>query len=201
MKPIIFQYACDGHVKLLKLVEDHHRQLFSDCEYRAIYGYLQFSRSPHWNKVYILNNELRKLPDGQIVVWFDSDLIALHYFHIQSLLDAGYDIAMIQNHIGHWQVGMMVIKNGPAIRKAFSDAWEYGPLEMRPTEDQYRLNQTLAFGIKKLELPANYNLYQYAKKNIDPNQPIYIQAYHGESSGAAFIGMQKELERYGQQRI
>ena len=157
--------------------------------YWPVLGNVQFSRTPHWNKIALVQHALAL--GFATVAWLDADtLIVRDEEDFRSALDpAGGPLALARHPADpqtgspeHWNTGVMIIRNTPRVREFFRAVWEAGPLGNHCWFEQARIMDLLPqFSGLVQKLDDRWNSTEAVTEVPNP----VIKAWHGAGLGAS----------------
>ncbi len=173
--------------------------------YWPTFGDVQAERSPHWNKILLIQHAFSL--GFETIVWLDADTIIMRDdADIRTVLNGGPPLALAQ-HPGpglegsdsqtHWNSGVMILRNTPRMSEFFDEVWRAGPMANRHYwNDQARILDVLPRfpGILQ-RLDDRWN--STVGVNETPN--AVIKAWHGWGP-RALLAMYNELKIVGAHR-
>jgi hypothetical protein len=187
---VLIQQASGLHAPMLELVASRHAGycVRHGITYWPVLGAVQFSRTPHWNKIVLIRHALDMGFDT--VAWLDADtLIVRDEEDFRTALHPDDGPIAVARHPGggdarlheHWNTGVMFLRNTPEVREFFRAVWELGPLGEKPTYEQARINDLLAqFPGLVQRLDDRWNSTERVNEAPEP----VIKAWHGQGLGA-----------------
>jgi hypothetical protein len=185
---------------MLKITARRHADYCArhQITYWALAGDVQFCRSPHWNKIALIQRALQQGFDT--VGWLDADTLVIRESEdIRGALLPGAPLGMtIHPSPGlpgnnHFNTGVMVMRNTPETRAFFDAVWEQGPVANHSWHEQARILDLLEkFPGLVQALDPRWN----ATHGLDPVEVPIIKAWHG-AGASAFLGIYHELEQLG----
>lgn len=144
-KTILIQQASGNlHEKLLELTRPIHKQYCAKFgfEYWSVFGHLLNDRSPHWNKIGLIQAAMERGAD--FVIWLDADCLIVD--QTANLLDGmpiDGDIGMVVHRIEpqHFNSGAIYMKRTWMSWQFIKAVWNaYDPLNLFPWRDQAHWN-------------------------------------------------------------
>jgi len=201
MKYTVLQFGVGWSFEMLMICEPYWRK-FADVhgmEYRAEKVRANPSRTPHWEKVFLINEWMRDSEPNDVLIWADCDTIPLRLdADPRTVLDAGADLAMATTACNNKNSGMMFIRSTKTSSKFFDSVWCLGPVPKWGTRwnDEARINQELPYWIRKgltlQELPVEWN--DCDRMPVRAQDPV-VKAWHGTDKTTAIRRMKEEAAK------
>jgi hypothetical protein len=200
-RAVLIQQASGRHVPMLHLTARRHAEYCArhHLTYWALAGDVQFTRSPHWNKIVLIQEALRQ--GFELVTWLDADtLIVRDTEDIRTALTGRAPLAMaihrspgLNGPKDHYNSGVMVLRNTFETREFFDAVWHEGPLRNHHWNEQARILDLLA---KSPALVQVLDPCWNATQGLAPVEDPIIKAWHG-AGPAALTGICHELRQLG----
>lgn len=200
-RTILIQHASGPITPMLEMTVGRHADYCAkhDITYWPVFGDVQFSRTPHWNKIVLIQQALAIGFD--IVAWIDADTMIVDFEpDIRTALNSGPPLAMARHPLtgmdenpGHWNSGVMIMRNTPELRRFFQQVWDEGPVLNHRWKDQARILDVLKRHPELVQLlDDRWNSTVEVNEAPDP----IIKAWHGFGPNAISM-LYAELKRIG----
>jgi hypothetical protein len=198
---ILIQQVSGPITPMLELTAGRHADYCGRhrITYWPVFGDVQFSRTPHWNKIALIQQALAL--GFETVAWLDADTMILQEQEdIRNALNGGPPLALARHPMagidgkpGHWNSGVMIMRNTPQIREFFDIVWDEGPVINHWWKDQARILDVLQrFPQLVQQLDDRWNSTVGINDAPDP----IIKAWHGYGPNGVSM-MYDELKRIG----
>ncbi len=184
----------EKYLRLLSLTARHHARLFGDDVFR-FYGTSPRNppRVPLWDKIYWLRHEMKTMQDGDVLAFWDCDVIGLEKFDLDAVVGDA-DFAAVINRWHQYNLGMMLWRVNRRTRNCIASIDVYGP-RWHGDHEHDITNSMVCGQLRVKSLPGNYNFYR-AGAAPDTALPVYVKAYHGQGADEAFARMSRDKEIY-----
>jgi hypothetical protein len=168
-------------------------------DYRVEKKRVNEHRTPHWEKIFLVNEWFRDSEPDDVLIWADADTLPLRLdVDPRSALAPESDLAMAITIFKNSNSGVMFIRNTKTASKFFDSVWRMGPVPRWGTRwnDEARINQELPYwirkGLKLQELPVEWN--DCDRMPIRAQDPI-VKAWHGIDKTTAIRRMKEEVDK------
>lgn len=159
-------------------------------------------RTPHWEKIFLINEWLRDSEPGDLLLWADSDTYPVFPVDLSvspwDVLTDEADIAMCRTIYGNWNSGLMFIRSSKMSAKFFDSVWCLGPVPKWGTRwnDEARINADLPYwqrkGLKAQQLDPKWN--DFDRLPIRASDPL-VKSWHGTPKDTVLRRMKEEAAK------
>lgn len=141
-------------------------------------------RTPHWQKIHLINKWFRSANDNDILIYCDCDVLAKRFnVSPHNVLEVDQDIAMVKTVKGNWNNGVMFIRANNRTFRFFEFVEQAGPMAKYGTRwnDEARMCYEIPFFTEKEKLnvgllDAKWNDAEIME--IRSENPVF-SAWHG----------------------
>lgn len=199
---VLIQQASGDHGLMLELTAGRHAGYCArhGITYWPVLGGVQHSRTPHWNKIVLIQHALKM--GFATIAWLDADtLIVRDGEDFRTALDPAAGPLALARHPAHaasgspehWNSGVIILRNTPQTREFFQAVWDAGPLGEHCWHEQARIMDLLPrFPGLVQRLDDRWNSTETVTEVPDP----IIKAWHGAGL-SALHPIHEELQRLG----
>jgi hypothetical protein len=159
----------------------------------------QTGRTPHWEKVFLINQWLREAEPQDVLLWADADTLPVRFdVDPRTILSNDAHVTLIKTKFGNWNNGLMFIRSENLSAHFWDAVWQFGPVPKWGTRwnDEARMNAELPFwevkGFKIQELPPEWN--DFDRIPVRAENPI-VKAWHGTPRDTTLRRMKEEFDK------
>lgn len=159
----------------------------------------QTGRTPHWEKIFLINEWMRDAEPNDVLLWADSDTLPVDFNHDpRDVLQDGMHLAVTKTMYDNWNTGLMFIRAESMTSRFYDSVWQFGPVPRWGTRwnDEARFNSELPFwekkGLKVQEMNVAWNDCDRMKTRAE--KPI-VKAWHGTPRDTVLRRMKEEFDK------
>lgn len=184
---ILIQQGSGVYARMLDFSGPKHS---SYCErhgmtFWSVRGDVQRERSPHWNKIVLIRQALDS--GVEHVIWLDADTLVVDAENdIRRSLPNGSPIGMCRHPFpfngreGHFNSGMIVIRNCEESCEFFEEVWNRGPID-HVWQEQVRINEVASLHPEWVEIIDDRWNSTYG---VNESSSPVVKAWHGMGAEA-----------------
>lgn len=156
-------------------------------------------RSPHWSKIFLINEWLRDSERGDFLIWADADTIPVRLdVDPRTALGPDFDLTMCKTIFSNWNTGMMFIRSSKITSQFYDSVWCMGPVPRWGTRwnDEARVNNDLPYwqrkGLRVQVLDPIWN--DFDRIPVRAQNPV-VKAWHGTPKDTVLRRMKEEAAK------
>lgn len=185
LRTVLIQHGTGEYAELLRLTHPIHSAYAErhGISFWAMQGDMPIERSPHWNKILLIQMALSS--GFELVVWLDADtLIVRPEQDIRQAAPETGTIAMCEHpgewrgHPSHFNSGVIVARNRPQAVTFFEKVWAAGPIR-HGWQEQVRILECAA---EMPELVCRIDDRWNSCEEKNPCENPVIKAWHGRGT-------------------